>query len=75
MQPDNEPTSQSDAAEDKPNPEISSTNVAQRVPETENEINSLMKEQNKILTGLTIAMDTNNKRLKSLVRINEEKGA
>lgn len=74
-QPDNEPTSQSDAAEDKPNPEISSTNVAQRVPETENEINSLMKEQNKILTGLTIAMDTNNKRLKSLVRINEEKGA
>ncbi len=59
----------------KQNPEISNTNVARRVPESEGEINTLIKDQNKMLGNLLIAMDTNNKRLKSLVRINEEKGA
>lgn len=60
---------------DNPNPEISNTNVARRVPEGEGEINTLIKEQNKMIGNLLIAMDTNNRRLKSLVRINEEKGA
>ena len=61
-------------SKEQKNPEISKTNVAQNTPKSESEINSLIKEQNKILSGLSIAMETNNKRLKSLVRINEEKG-
>lgn len=56
------------------NTENEQRTVEQRTPEQEPEINTLIKEQNKILSGLTIAMDTNNKRLKNLVRINEEKG-
>jgi hypothetical protein len=56
------------------NPEISKTNVSRAIPSAEPEINSLVKEQNKILGNLVIAMDTSNKRLKSLVRINEERG-
>jgi len=57
------------------NPEISKTNVAQSVPTGEPEINSIMKEQTKLLASLNIAVEMSNKRLKTLVRINEEKGA
>lgn len=64
----------SDITQPIQNPELSKTNVAQGMSKAEPEINSLVKEQNKILGNLVIAMDTSNKRLKSLVRINEEKG-
>ena len=57
------------------NPEISKTNVAQSAPTGQPEINSLMKEQTKLLASLNIAVEMSNKRLKTLVRINEEKGA
>lgn len=67
------PENKTESTDNQSNPEINSTNVAQRAPAGESEINSLIKQQNAILSGLTTAMETNNKRLKSLVRINEEK--
>jgi len=73
--PENNETVQEVAEQSTQNPEISNTNVAQRAPEGETEINTLIKEQNKILSGLTIAMETNNKRLKSLVRLGEERNS